>query len=128
MSHSVLPSPYPLPGEIIDDKWRVERILGEGGMGAVALAWDLVLHTPVAIKFMNPQFLTFPGADARFVNEGAKILHLGIGIAQLGDGTAHGFQIRRLRRPSTSTGPTAPRAARPLRRLSPEPAWAWALH
>ncbi|MDB5212166.1 MAG: Serine/threonine protein kinase PrkC, regulator of stationary phase, partial [Myxococcaceae bacterium] len=70
MSHSVLPSPYPLPGEIIDDKWRVEKILGEGGMGAVALAWDLVLHTPVAIKFMNPQFLTFPGADARFVNEG----------------------------------------------------------
>ena len=69
MSHS-LPSPYPLPGEIIDDKWRVEKILGEGGMGAVALAWDLVLHTPVAIKFMNPQFLTFPGADARFVNEG----------------------------------------------------------
>jgi serine/threonine protein kinase len=70
MSHPVLPSPYPLPGEIIDDKWRVEKILGEGGMGAVALAWDLVLHTPVAIKFMNPQFLTFPGADARFVNEG----------------------------------------------------------
>ena len=28
MSHSVLPSPYPLPGEIIDDKWRVEKILG----------------------------------------------------------------------------------------------------
>ena len=70
MSHSVLPSPYPLPGEIIDDKWRVERILGEGGMGAVALAWDVVLHTPVAIKFMNPQFLTFPGAETRFINEG----------------------------------------------------------
>jgi serine/threonine protein kinase len=69
MSHS-LPSPYPLPGEIIDDKWRVERILGEGGMGAVALAWDVVLHTPVAIKFMNPQFLTFPGAETRFINEG----------------------------------------------------------
>ena len=70
MSHSVLPSPYPLPGEIIDDKWRVEKILGEGGMGAVALAWDVVLHTPVAIKFMNPQFLTFPGAETRFINEG----------------------------------------------------------
>jgi serine/threonine-protein kinase len=70
MSHSAVPSPYPLPGEIIDDKWRVEKILGEGGMGAVALAWDVVLHTPVAIKFMNPQFLTFPGAETRFVNEG----------------------------------------------------------
>ena len=67
---SSLPSPYPLPGEIIGDSWKVERILGEGGMGAVARAWDLILHTPVAIKFMNPQFLTFPGAEERFINEG----------------------------------------------------------
>ena len=44
--------------------------MGEGGMGAVALAWDLILHTPVAIKFMNPQYLTFPGAEERFINEG----------------------------------------------------------
>ncbi|HSO39879.1 MAG TPA: protein kinase [Labilithrix sp.] len=70
MSHSSTPSPYPAPGEIIDGAWRVEKILGEGGMGAVALAWDLFLHTPVAIKFMNPQFLTFPGAEQRFLNEG----------------------------------------------------------
>jgi serine/threonine protein kinase len=70
MSHSMLPSPYPLPGEIIGDSWRVEKILGEGGMGAVARAWDLILHTPVAIKFMNPQYLTFPGAEERFINEG----------------------------------------------------------
>src|SRR3954463_6719240 len=70
MSHSSAPSPYPAPGEIIDGAWRVEKILGEGGMGAVARAWDLILHTPVAIKFMNPQFLTFPGAEERFINEG----------------------------------------------------------
>ena len=70
MSHSTATSPYPAPGEIIDGAWRVEKILGEGGMGAVALAWDLFLHTPVAIKFMNPQFLTFPGAEQRFLNEG----------------------------------------------------------
>ena len=70
MSHSSLPSPYPLPGEIIGDSWRIEKIMGEGGMGAVARAWDLILHTPVAIKFMNPQYLTFPGAEERFINEG----------------------------------------------------------
>lgn len=70
MTQAPLPSPYPAPGEIIDESWRVEKILGEGGMGAVALAWDLILHTPVAIKFMNPQFLTFPGAEERFINEG----------------------------------------------------------
>ncbi|MDB4940522.1 MAG: Serine/threonine protein kinase PrkC, regulator of stationary phase, partial [Labilithrix sp.] len=70
MSQSTGPSPYPAPGEIIDGAWRVEKILGEGGMGAVALAWDLFLHTPVAIKFMNPQFAAFPGAEQRFLNEG----------------------------------------------------------
>jgi serine/threonine-protein kinase len=70
MSQSTLPSPYPLPGEIIGDSWRIEKIMGEGGMGAVARAWDLILHTPVAIKFMNPQYLTFPGAEERFINEG----------------------------------------------------------
>ena len=70
MSLPSKPSPYPAPGEIIDGAWRVERIIGEGGMGAVALAWDLFLHTPVAIKFMNPQFLSFHGAEQRFLNEG----------------------------------------------------------
>ena len=70
MSNSSLPSPYPLPGEIIGDSWRIEKIMGEGGMGAVARAWDLILHTPVAIKFMNPQYLSFPGAEERFINEG----------------------------------------------------------
>jgi serine/threonine-protein kinase len=70
MSLAPPPSPYPAPGEIIGESWRVEKILGEGGMGAVARAWDLILHTPVAIKFMNPQFLTFPGAEERFINEG----------------------------------------------------------
>lgn len=39
-------------------------------MGAVARAYHGQLQTPVAIKFMNPQFLTFPGARERFLNEG----------------------------------------------------------
>lgn len=67
---SVLPSPYPGPGEILDDKYRVERILGEGGMGAVARATHLLLHRTVAVKFMNPTFMSFPGAVERFLNEG----------------------------------------------------------
>ncbi|MBX3185900.1 MAG: protein kinase [Labilithrix sp.] len=73
MTHSSLPSPYPAPGEIVGDPhtgWRIEKILGEGGMGAVARAYNLVLHNAVAIKFMNPQYLSFPGAEERFVNEG----------------------------------------------------------
>jgi serine/threonine-protein kinase len=70
MAPSNVASPYPAPGEVIDGAWRIERLVGEGGMGAVALAWDLFLHTPVAIKFMNPTFLAYPGAEQRFLNEG----------------------------------------------------------
>jgi serine/threonine-protein kinase len=61
---------YPGPGEILDGKYRVEKLLGEGGMGAVARATHLLLHRTVAVKFMNPQFMSFPGAVERFLNEG----------------------------------------------------------
>ena len=70
MSDPSLPSPYPPPGEVLDGKYRVEKLLGEGGMGAVARATHLLLHRTVAVKFMNPQFMTFPGAVERFLNEG----------------------------------------------------------
>ena len=65
-----LPSPYPAAGEVVDGKYKIEKILGEGGMGAVARATHVVLGGTVALKFMNPQFMTFPGAVERFVNEG----------------------------------------------------------
>ncbi|MBX3217301.1 MAG: serine/threonine protein kinase [Labilithrix sp.] len=64
------PSPYPAAGEIVDGKYKIEKILGEGGMGAVARATHVVLGGTLALKFMNPQFMTFPGAVERFVNEG----------------------------------------------------------
>ncbi|MBX3208607.1 MAG: serine/threonine protein kinase [Labilithrix sp.] len=64
------PSPYPASGEIVDGKYKIEKILGEGGMGAVARATHVVLGGTLALKFMNPQFMSFPGAVERFVNEG----------------------------------------------------------
>lgn len=70
MSHSVTPSPYPSAGEVIDGKYQIDKVLGEGGMGMVARAYHLLLHSRVALKFMNPQFMTFPGAVERFLQEG----------------------------------------------------------
>ncbi len=64
------PNGYPTTGEIIDGKYQIERMLGEGGMGAVAKAIHLLLRAPVALKFMNPQYVSFPGAVERFLNEG----------------------------------------------------------
>lgn len=39
-----------VPGEVLDEKYRVERLLGVGGMGAVYVAERLPLQDKVAIK------------------------------------------------------------------------------
>ena len=42
-------------GDVIAGKYRVERVLGEGGMGVVVAAMHLELGTRVAIKFAAPE-------------------------------------------------------------------------
>lgn len=44
------------PGSTISH-FRLEKMLGQGGMGAVYLAEDLTLSRPVAIKFMNRELV-----------------------------------------------------------------------
>src|SRR5688572_22423427 len=44
-------------GEILDDKYRLERLLGHGGMGAVYLATHLGTDRYVALKLISPQFM-----------------------------------------------------------------------
>ncbi len=63
-------STYPQPGDVLEGKYRVERLLGEGGMGAVAKATHLLRRAPVALKFMSGAVLSLQGAVERFVNEG----------------------------------------------------------
>src|SRR5258708_10597312 len=63
-------NPYPQPGEVLDGKYRIEHLLGEGGMGAVAKATHMLRRAPVALKFMSPAVLALQGAVERFVNEG----------------------------------------------------------
>jgi serine/threonine-protein kinase len=60
---------YPQAGEVIDGKYQIEKMLGEGGMGAVAKAIHLLRRAPVALKFMSPMFVTFEGAVPRFLQE-----------------------------------------------------------
>ncbi len=37
-------------GQILNNRYRIDSQLGQGGMGAVYHAWDLSLNMPVAIK------------------------------------------------------------------------------
>ena len=42
-------------GMTIGERYRIERLLGEGGMGRVFLATDLVMERPFALKFLPPE-------------------------------------------------------------------------
>ena len=62
-------SVFPNAGEVLLEKYAVERILGEGGMGAVLRAHHRLRQVPVALKFIHPNVLAVPGAVERFYNE-----------------------------------------------------------
>jgi len=59
----------PREGDVIAGKYRVERVLGTGGMGVVVAARHLQLEERVALKFLLPDALEAPEAVARFVQE-----------------------------------------------------------
>jgi serine/threonine protein kinase len=57
------------PGQILGGKYRVDRVLGAGGMGMVVSATHLQLEERVAIKFLLPEALQNQEAVARFGRE-----------------------------------------------------------
>jgi serine/threonine-protein kinase len=56
-------------GDVLDGKYRVERVLGVGGMGIVVAATHLQLDQRVALKFLLPAALGNPEVVARFARE-----------------------------------------------------------
>ena len=56
-------------GDVLAGRYRVDRILGVGGMGVVVAAHHIQLDDKVAIKFLLPATLTNKEAVARFARE-----------------------------------------------------------
>jgi serine/threonine protein kinase len=61
--------PDPYIGQLLDEKYRLERLLGRGGMGAVYLATHLGTERYVALKLITPQFMRNQEFVARFKRE-----------------------------------------------------------
>jgi hypothetical protein len=56
-------------GDILAGKYRVDKVLGAGGMGIVVAARHLQLDTRVAIKFLLPELAQSGDAVSRFARE-----------------------------------------------------------
>ena len=57
------------PETLIDDRYRIKKPLGAGGMGTVYLAERVKLGRAVAIKFLHPTFARQPDFVRRFERE-----------------------------------------------------------
>ena len=58
-----------LVGHTINNRYRLESMLGDGGMGTVYRAHDLNLDRPVAIKLMHAHFARQPEFQQRLIQE-----------------------------------------------------------
>jgi serine/threonine-protein kinase len=58
-----------MPGHVVAGKYRVDRVLGEGGMGLVVAATHEQLDQRVALKFLLPDAAKQPEVVQRFLRE-----------------------------------------------------------
>jgi len=63
-------------GDLLAGKYRVEKVLGAGGMGMVVAAMHIALEQRVALKFMLPDAMRSPQAVDRFLREAKSAVRL----------------------------------------------------
>lgn len=63
-------------GALVDGKYRVDAVIGQGGMGAVFRAWDVRLERAVAIKVVRGELISDPDSRARFRRESQIVARL----------------------------------------------------
>ena len=66
----------PLPGTVLAEKYRLEALLGEGGMGAVFRARHVLMDTPVALKWLRPDVIDSPDARERLLREARAVARI----------------------------------------------------
>ena len=64
------------PGSILLGKYRIDGLIGSGGMGNVVRASHLYLHQPVAIKLLLPEMTASTSTVQRFLREAQATVKL----------------------------------------------------
>ncbi|HEY8075595.1 MAG TPA: serine/threonine-protein kinase [Labilithrix sp.] len=68
--------PRALVGLTIGDRYRVEELIGEGGMGAVYRVQHTQLRKAMAVKVLHPEMTRLPEVVQRFENEAMAAAHI----------------------------------------------------
>lgn len=63
-------------GTVVAGKYRVERVLGRGGMGVVFSAWHLELDQRIALKFLSEELAENLDATERFRREARAVAQI----------------------------------------------------
>ena len=64
------------PGDILYERWKIKRLVGQGGMGYVLEGWDLLLHRRVAIKTLHDVLCALPQVHDRFLTEARALARI----------------------------------------------------
>jgi serine/threonine-protein kinase len=67
----------PLIGQVLDGRYRIESVIGEGGMGLVYKAVHAALRKPLAIKVLRPEVSKNEQIVARFKQEAQSASQIG---------------------------------------------------
>ena len=68
--------PDSLVGSTISGRYQIDKLLGEGGMGAVYLAQHTLMHKRVAIKVLHAEMTRMPEVVTRFEREAMAASHM----------------------------------------------------
>ncbi len=103
---------------VVGGRYRLDGVLGEGGMARVFDAFDLTLERPVAVKVLRPEADALPDVQRRFQQEArfaAQIHHPHVvAILDFGEDKGHSYLVmERLSgitlRSEMASGPIPPR-------------------
>jgi eukaryotic-like serine/threonine-protein kinase len=76
--------PDPRIGTVLSDRYRIDALIGEGGMGKVYAAEHIAMHKKLAVKVLHRELSTVPELVARFEREAmaaANVDHPNVAIA-----------------------------------------------